>query len=163
MEEKIQDIREFRDTEQKLKMVLRKRKELEKLLEMELQREREESVETDDGLCLLDASRKNNNKINLKDFLPDVVRLLIVEARFWNSIGRVLKVSFQFREELRLEGIQSSFENKLERVLHKWVESESSEISWNTIISMLKELKLEETANKVEKYLLKQSINKSVM
>ena len=158
LEEKIQDIRELQDAEKKLKMVLRKRKKMEKLLEMELQREREEFVETD-GLCPPDTSRKNNNEIISKDFLPDVVRLLIVEARFWNSIGQVLRVSFQFREELRLEGIQSSFESKLERVLHKWVESESSEISWDSIISMLKDLKLKETANKVEKYLLQQSIN----
>ena len=158
LEEKIQDIRELQDAEKKLKMVLRKRKKLEKLLEMELQREREEFVETD-GLCPPDTRRNNNNEIISKDFLPDVVRLLIVEARFWNSIGQVLRVSFQFREELRLEGIQSSFESKLERVLHKWVESESSEISWDSIIFMLKDLKLKETANKVEKYLLQQSIN----
>ena len=70
----------------------------------------------------------------------DVFNLLSDKAHQWNYIGTQFGVPFAYREELRMEGIQSYAESKLERVVWKWVQSECSDVTWNKVIKVLRKL-----------------------
>ncbi len=70
----------------------------------------------------------------------------------WNEIGRELGISHDYREELRMRNDLSN-EARLELVLIKWKESQRSEVSWDTIIKMLRRLELNSTASNVIQYL----------
>ena len=55
----------------------------------------------------------------------------------WDSVGQALGVSRNFRAGLSSEGVQTTNESKLERVLEKWIESECSEVSWRHLTEIL--------------------------
>ncbi len=83
----------------------------------------------------------------------EVFSLLKSNVLQWNEIGRELKVTFEDRELLRMEGIMSSVKSKLERVLHNWAQTHCSEVSWDNVIESLKRLELMGTVEEVQKYL----------
>ena len=103
-------------------------------------------------LCII-ASQKQSGPVSKVD-VADAHRLLKNKTTEWDSFGRELGIDLDFREGLRKEGCTSSNDNKLERVLAKWSESHCSEVSWNTIIDMLEELKFVDMAKDVKDYLL---------
>ena len=84
----------------------------------------------------------------VKSDVRNVLQLLRSKSHDWKEIGRCLGVPVPYMG--RLNGSEDS---KLERVLLKWVESEYSEVSWNTIIEVLKDLEHMNTARVVEEYL----------
>ena len=70
--------------------------------------------------------------------VKEVFSLLKGKSSEWDKIGRELEVSDNFREELRNQSLTD--ESRLEKVLAKWVESECSEVSWDHLQRVLKEL-----------------------
>ena len=80
-------------------------------------------------------------------------RQLRGDSTEWNAIGRELGVSHNDREKLR-KRIELSDDDRLEMVLIKWKKSECTDVSWDTIIDMLKDLKLNNVAREVTQYLL---------
>ncbi len=66
----------------------------------------------------------------------------------WNAIGRELGISYDYREELRRRSDLSK-EDRLEMILIKWKQSECSEISWDNIINVLKDLEFNDVAKNV--------------
>lgn len=80
-------------------------------------------------------------------------QLLKKKSCNWDNIGRELGVNFAFREQLQKEGSLTTPESKLEAVIAKWIESKCSEVSWNRIITMLKELEFNDSVEDVNKYL----------
>ena len=74
----------------------------------------------------------------------DVFNLFKGKAYQWNDIGREFGVPFGYREELTMEGVMSNADSKLEKVVWKWVESECSDVTWNTVIKVLKKLKYDD-------------------
>ncbi len=93
----------------------------------------------------------------------DVFNLLKVKAVQWNDIGREFKVSFGYCEELRMEGIMSTAENKLERVLYRWVQSECSDVTWNKVIEVLKILQFNDLIEPTKDVLRCLSGNHSIL
>ena len=70
----------------------------------------------------------------------------------WDKIGRELKVDRKYREELRGKPEESDY--KLESVLCKWSESESSDVNWDTIMKVLERLQQKRVMRLVKEYLL---------
>ena len=62
-------------------------------------------------------------------------------------------MDYSYRESLVRQGVQKSDEDKLEAVLHKWIESQCSEVSWDNLIQVLIEVGLIDTAKEVRSYL----------
>ena len=88
----------------------------------------------------------------------EVVNLLKPNAYEWDNIGLGLSVPFGYREELRRQGVMSTSTTKLDSVIHEWMETECSEVTWNTIFKVLKGLKYVEIASDVEKFLLSKEV-----
>ncbi len=80
-------------------------------------------------------------------------RQLRGDSTKWNAIARGLGISHNYREELR-KRIELSNQDRLEMVLINWKESQCSDVSWDTIIDMLRDLKLNNVAREVIQYLL---------
>ena len=81
----------------------------------------------------------------------DVFRLL--ESHEWNAISRELHVPFSFREGLIRTGLMYSDDDKLEQVIHKWLESECSPPTWDNLIEVLERLQLKAVLRKVTQFL----------
>ena len=62
-------------------------------------------------------------------------------------------MDYSYRESLVRQGVQKSDEDKLEAVLHKWIVSRCSEVSWDNLIQVLMEVELIDTAKEVRSYL----------
>ena len=93
------------------------------------------------------------HQIVQKPEVHHVYRQLKKKSISWNEFGRELGVSVEFRDELR-KNISLSNDDRLEKVLCKWSESECSEVSWDRIIKVLKELDYNSMAKDVKDYLL---------
>ena len=83
----------------------------------------------------------------------DVHRLLKSHSVEWNAISRRLRVSLNYREELRLTGPTLSDNQKLESVIHKWLESECSPPTWDNLIEVLERLELRAVLRKIKEFL----------
>ena len=84
----------------------------------------------------------------------DVLKLLQTKCFDWDAIGRELQISYDDRQDLNTLNGSVTNASKLEKVIMKWVESETYEVSWNSVIEMLKRLKYMAIASKVNEYLL---------
>ena len=73
--------------------------------------------------------------ITLDDTLT-IFQLLQPISSQWNKIGHSLRVDFDFRRSLELS-VQNN-DDRLEKVLHKWIESECSSVTWEHLIHVLK-------------------------
>lgn len=89
----------------------------------------------------------------LKPESIEVFRLLKSKAYKWYAIGRELQVPYPFREGLKREGVVNTDEEKLEKVIVKWMESECLEVSWDSLIRVLKMLDFAEMVRNVKRYL----------
>ena len=85
--------------------------------------------------------------------LQQVYRLLKTKCCRWDAIGRELAVPLSYRDELRQEGLTTSNESKLERLLNHWLETECSEVSWDHLIKVLQELQWNDSLREVHKFL----------
>ena len=86
-----------------------------------------------------------------KPDLKDVHNLLKQKSSKWDEIGGGLEVCYNFRQ--CQESLTTSAQQKLEAVLNKWIESECSEVSWNHLTQVLKDMGLVDVAEKVRRYL----------
>ena len=69
----------------------------------------------------------------------------------WNAIGRQLGVSLNYRQALKREGVQSTVESKLEKMIEKWAQSKPEDVTWSTVKQVLSELQF----NDVHRELMK--------
>ena len=73
-------------------------------------------------------------------------------AARWEDIGRILRVPLNYRDQLRMEGVQTSPETKLERTLIKWVESQCSPVTWSNLIGGLSSLQFNDVLYNVRQF-----------
>ena len=83
--------------------------------------------------------------------LNDVFMLTESQSARWEAIGRRLNVPLNFRKTLR--GSNSSAEEKLEEVLDKWIESQSTSVTWSYFIKALEGIEMKNVAKKVKDFL----------
>ena len=88
-----------------------------------------------------------------KPDLEDVLDQLKRKSFEWYKIGVGLKVDYNFRQSQLKVGIMTNDLERLETVLNKWIESECSEVSWNHLIQVMKDMELVDVAEKVKSYL----------
>ena len=87
----------------------------------------------------------------------DVYRVLKHKAVEWNSIGRELGVELPDRKKIEKMSGQE-FEDKLEEVLHMWIEYRCSEVTWQNVLDVLEELKFIDTIQSVKEYLARPEV-----
>ena len=79
----------------------------------------------------------------------DVFNLLKQKAHKWSEIGRDLCVGYDYRQALLKRTMNENDEHRLEDILHKWIESQCSEVSWKNLIGVLKGLKLNDAVGNI--------------
>ena len=88
----------------------------------------------------------------------DVFKLLKSKSTKWDDIARELRVDSKRREELRKD-VSINSDKKLEEVLTTWIDSETTPVTWKTVIEKLdEELALKKMAKDVKKYLKRQDV-----
>ena len=83
--------------------------------------------------------------------LHDVYSLTRCRASKWNDLGCMLKVSYDQRQQLQKKN--DTDEDKLEAILHKWIESECCPVTWSNLIHALEDIELMDVAQDVKKFL----------
>ena len=83
--------------------------------------------------------------------LHDAFKCTRCRAAKWNELGQMLNVSFDFREQLQMKIM--SDEGKLEAILHKWIESKCSPVTWSNLIDALESIQLMDVAQDVKNFL----------
>ena len=83
--------------------------------------------------------------------LHDVHKLLSPHSYKWDDIGRALRVTYIYRRELEREKI--SDDSRLEKVLDKWIETESVPVTWDRLIEGLEEIELRDVIRSVKEFL----------
>lgn len=68
--------------------------------------------------------------------MDDVVPLLKTISASWNSIGRELKVPFNDRQTL-LGDLRQNDVGKLETVLHIWIGTDKTDVTWEMLLKAL--------------------------
>ena len=105
-------------------------------------------------LFLAVPSNQYRSRPVLKEHLAnDVHRQLNCISVDWFDIGRELGVEFNYREELKRDP-ELTNPSRLEYVLHKWSQSECSDVNWDTIIEVLEKLQQRKVLKAVKHYLL---------
>ena len=66
-------------------------------------------------------------------------------------MGRVLGVSYNYRQELQSERISNN--ERLEGVLNEWIVTESVPVTWDRLIIALEEMKLRSVIRSVKEFL----------
>lgn len=87
--------------------------------------------------------------------MKELIRVLKPIAHSWSDLGRELEVSFAYRQQLHHNRSFQSSTDKLESVLHQWIEERSSEVSWKHLIEALNNLEHHDIADKVKDHLSK--------
>ena len=87
----------------------------------------------------------------------DVYQLLKSESANWEDFARVKEND---RQQLRKLIILSSEEDILEKVLIKWIQSETSEVMWKYILNVLKNLEYTDLLQIVQMYLCRKDVIK---
>ena len=91
----------------------------------------------------------------------DVYQLLKSKSANWEDFARELRVKENDRKEFRKFIILSSEEDILEKVLTKWTQSETSEVTWKYILNVLKGLEYIDLLKIVQMYLRKEDVIKT--
>ena len=82
----------------------------------------------------------------------ELFKLLKSKSNSWDEFARELRVERSFRVSLRSNTALSN-DKRLEEVLQRWIDSESSPVTWKRVIHVLDELKLKRVVKDVKKYL----------
>lgn len=70
-----------------------------------------------------------------------VFDLLKSKSNDWNKIARELMPGDGgFRYRIELERSNCEDENKLEKVIYKWIERQSTPVTWNTLCQLFEKL-----------------------
>ena len=89
----------------------------------------------------------------------DVYKLLRTKSAEWEEFARELKIDDNYRKQLRLLTTASA-DDILDKVLARWIQSESSEVTWRCILNVLKELKYIDLLKIAQMYLRKEDVIK---
>ena len=87
----------------------------------------------------------------------DLLDLLVDVEDKWNKIGRALKVS----QDVLIEAFQQDSDDdnaRLSLVLSSWIETKPTSTTWETIIDVMKTLKLQSTSDKIQEFLSKEEV-----
>ena len=76
----------------------------------------------------------------------------------WKAFARALNVDDNFSKSLQRQGIVSNDDDKLEEMLKHWIESQCSDVTWQKIFDVLRELKLNNIAADLKMFLQKDDI-----
>ena len=90
----------------------------------------------------------------------DVYKLLRTKSAEWEEFARELKIDDNYRKQLRPLIITSTDDDILDKVLARWIQSESSEVTWRCILNVLKELKYIDLLKIAQMYLRKEDVIK---
>ncbi len=93
-----------------------------------------------------------------KPHLNDAIRLLQSHYDAWQNIALGLEVPRNVREDLLQQGIIRTSLSKLEMILSTWIESKCSDVSWDHLIDVLREIELNDAADTIKEYLLNDPI-----
>ena len=86
--------------------------------------------------------------------------MLKKKSAHWDDFARELNIDDNSRQELAIEGNTTTSRTKLEKVLIKWINSQTSEVTWKNIIDALEGLEFIELARDVKDFLRKQDVVK---
>ena len=89
----------------------------------------------------------------------DVYRLLKKKSADWRAFRKELRLDDNYEEKLG-RNCSLTDEDRLAKVLAKWIEKQPSPVTWNNILEVLKELELLNIAQKVKNYLQKEDVVK---
>ena len=83
--------------------------------------------------------------------LADAHRLIKSHSYKWNELGLSLEVPYNYRTELESMSVSNSV--RLEKVLNKWIETESVPVTWDRLIEGLEEIELRNVKEHVIEFL----------
>ena len=101
---------------------------------------------------MLPFSDDNQTILTKSPEVCDVFKLIKSHSAKWNEIAMELKVDENTRTRL-LRDTQLGIDGKLDHILHKWNEAQSTDVTWEKILEMLESLELRKTACEVNKFL----------
>lgn len=85
-----------------------------------------------------------------------VYQILCGKSNEWNEIGRGLKVPYDYRQGLKNMAISNK--DKLEDVINKWFESESSEVTWGALLEVLRDIEFMDLVRRTQEFLRKPEV-----
>ena len=88
----------------------------------------------------------------------DIYKLLKTKSANWEDFARELRVKENDRQQFRKLINASSPDDILEKVLAKWIESETCEVTWKNILCVLKDLDYIDLIKIVQMYLRKEDV-----
>ena len=89
--------------------------------------------------------------------LDDVFPLMTKLSSSWHDIGGKLGIPIDKRQSL-LQNASISNDSKLEEILHLWICSQPSDVTWKMIIDVLIVFEKKNVASEVTRFLEKQDI-----
>ena len=84
--------------------------------------------------------------------LKDVLYLLRKLSSHWHDIGGKLQVSIDERNSL-LHETKISDDGKLEQIIHLWISSQTTDVTWKKLLEMLIAFEKKNIASKVTDFL----------
>ena len=93
--------------------------------------------------------RKEPEKYDLQSLLCNSLQM----SPKWFDIGNNLRVEDGFLESLRKTGDARTDEEKLGEVLVEWIDSQCSDVTWQTIIDVMVNLRKKKQAQQLKQYL----------
>ena len=102
-------------------------------------------------LVVATSSSRCESVLLQKPELSDVYRLTLPVSSNWNRIGSELNVSFNFRKGLKSNN--ESDDDRLEEVLHQWLQSATTPPTWSFFVSALERAEMNEIVRKVRDFL----------
>ena len=84
--------------------------------------------------------------------VDDVIDLIKNHSAKWDKFGIALKVDENTRSSL-LHDVRLDDDGKLDRILRKWHEAETSDVTWEKVLGVLESMKLKKTADEVTRFL----------
>lgn len=89
--------------------------------------------------------------LNESPSIDDAFKCLRNASAIWDDIGRELEIERNYRKQLRTDPTMSA-DSKLERVLEKWIEGMTCEVTWQKMIDVLSRLDRKDIAKDVKKF-----------
>ena len=83
--------------------------------------------------------------------------LLKEKSADWNGFRRELWLDGNYGDTLARDRSLTD-DDRLDKVLTKWIEAQPSPVTWSMILEMLRELELLNVADKVKKYLKREDV-----
>ena len=83
--------------------------------------------------------------------------LLKEKSADWNGFRRELQLDGNYGDELARDRSLTD-DDRLDKVLTKWIEAQLSPVTWSMILEMLRELELLNIADKVKTYLKREDV-----